>query len=325
MDVATPRALESLTFADLLAPLAREDFTRDIQGTKPVHVAGSPDKFAFAMSWDILNGLLDQSALWTTHSLQLALDRAVVPAADYALDGVGRDGKPARMVDFERVRALVGRGASIVLNEVETLTPGMKKIAEALGRDPGGKVQANLYCSWQRRQAFAVHFDTHDVFALQIAGEKLWRVYQRHFRDPVNHPAFKRLDQTFHEAHKGPVQLEVMMRPGDLLYIPRGFYHDALAESDAAVHLSYSVVPMIGLDVISILFEYAVMDEVFRAGLPNPPSRGAAALDEHLMRMAGRMREMLRDPKVRVRLDQLIRDFRMPDDHIKLPDDAGGG
>jgi bifunctional lysine-specific demethylase and histidyl-hydroxylase MINA len=323
MDIPAPRSVDSFGFADLLAPLTPEAFVRDVQGKKPLHVPGAPDKFAFAMSWDLLNGILDQSGIWTPQTLNLALDKAVVPLSEYTRDGVGRDGRPAPQVDFERVRALVQRGASIVLNEVETLTPGLKRITEVLSREPGGKVQANLYCSWQRRQAFAVHFDTHDVFAMQITGEKTWRIYQRHFKDPINHPAFKLIDQRAHDANKGALQMEVLMRPGDLIYIPRGFYHEAMAETDATVHLSYSVVSMIGLDVISFLFEHAVRDEVFRGALPQPSVRGGAALEEHLMRIAGRLREILRDPKVRTQLDQIVTDFRNPVQRIKLPDDAG--
>lgn len=325
MDVPAPQVQESFGFAELLAPLPPDEFHRDILGKRPVHVAGAPGKFAFAMSWDILNRLLDQSALWTPHTLQLAINGGTVAPSQYARDGVGRDGKPAQLVDFARVRELARQGASLLLVDIETLSPGAKKIFEVLSREPGGRVQCNLYCSWQRRQAFDVHFDTHDVFALQIAGDKAWRIYQRHFKDPINHPAFKQLTPAYHHANKGPVVMEVMMRPGDLLYIPRGFYHDALAESGATVHLTYSVTRMTGLDVISMLFEHAVMDEVFRAALPDPGLGGGAALDEHLMRIAGRLRELLRDPEVRAHLDQRMRDFRLPVQRIRLPDDPGRG
>ena len=38
-------------------------------------------------------------------------------------------------------------------------------------------MQANSYYTPRRSQGFAVHHDTHDVFVLQVAGEKHWRVY----------------------------------------------------------------------------------------------------------------------------------------------------
>lgn len=323
MDTPQLAMIDDLGFASLLAPLTQEEFFASIRDRRPAHVPGPPDKFAFAMSWDALNRILDQSAIWTPQTLRLVLDTVPVPPEQYARQGTGRDGRPTRLVDFERVRALVGRGAAIVLNDTETLTPGMKRIAEILGETPGGRVQGNLYCSWKKHQAFGAHFDTHDVFAMQVIGEKIWRIYQRHFRDPVNHPAFTQLDRAFHEKHKGALLMEVHMRPGDLLYIPAGFYHEALAESGASVHVAFGIVPVIGLDVVSMLFERGVADELFRARLPHPSERGGKALDEHLLRLAGRMRELLRDPKLRGQIEKTIRDCRFAADRIALPDDVG--
>jgi ribosomal protein L16 Arg81 hydroxylase len=310
-------------FADLIAPLPEDEFFNSFAGKKPVHIPGAADKFAFAMSWDLMNAILDQNAIWTTHTLQLVLDKGVLRPDLYAYEGLARDGNRTPLVDFDKVRALIRQGASIVLNEIETLTPGMKRISEILGRRPGGKVQGNLYCSWQKHQAFDVHFDTHDVFAMQVSGEKVWRIYQRHFKDPINHPAFKVKDPAFNHAHKGALLTEFTMRPGDLVYIPRGFYHEAMAETDATVHMSFSVVPMIGLDVMTMLFEHGVLEDIFRQAVPQPDERGGAALDEYLMRLAGRMREMLRDPKLRAQLDKHLRNFANRPQRIKLPDDSG--
>jgi len=314
--VAASNAVQG--FADLIAPVSEEDFFASIAGRKPVHIPGAADKFTFAMSWDHMNRILNQSTIWTPHTLQLVLDKVVLGPDQYARPGFGRDGAHTNLVDFDKVRALIRQGASLVLNEIETLTPGMKRIAEILGRQPGGKVQGNLYCSWQKHQAFDVHYDTHDVFAMQVAGDKVWRIYQRHFKDPINHPAFKSLDASFHHAHKGALLMEFTMRPGDLVYIPRGFYHEAMAESDATVHMSFSVVPLIGLDIISMLFEFGVMDDVFRQAVPSPDAQGGKVLDEHLMRLAGRMREILRDPKVRMQIDAAIRNFHFPVERIDV-------
>lgn len=312
------------SFADLIAPLPEDEFFNSFAGKKPVHIPGAADKFTFAMSWDLMNAILDQNAIWTTHTLQLVLDKGVLRPELYAYEGLMRDGNRTPLVDFDKVRAFIRQGASVVLNEIETLTPGMKRISEILSRTPGGKVQGNLYCSWQKHQAFDVHFDTHDVYAMQIVGEKVWRMYQRHFKDPINHPAFKMRDPAFHDAHKGALMAEFVMRPGDLVYIPRGFYHEALAESDATVHMSFSVVPMIGLDVMTMLFEQSVLDDIFRQAVPRPSERGGAALDEYLMRIAGRLRETLREPKFRAQLETLVTNFANRPQRIKLPDDSKG-
>lgn len=323
MDVSHAMDIAPHNLADLLSPLTPQEFANSFYEKKPIHIPGSAaDKFAFAMSWDILNGILDQSSIWTPQTLQLVLDKGMVPQDQYTREGLAADGRVVPQVDFEKVRRLVAQGASIVLNSIETLTPGIKRIAEILGREPGGKVQGNLYCSWQAHQAFDVHYDTHDVFAMQITGEKAWRIYQRHFQYPINHPAFKKT-AAFNHEHKGPLLMEFIMRPGDLVYIPRGFYHEALAQSEGTVHISFSVVKMIGIDVLTVLFEHGLLDDVFRQHLPHPAARDGKALDEHLMRIAGRLRELLREPHIRTQIENLISGFRYPVDRIKLPDDAG--
>ena len=64
-------------------------------------------------------------------------------------------------------------------------------LADDLQIITNGKCQANLYFSMQSHQAFAPHYDTHDVFALHCEGEKVWNIYENFEQDPINHPIFK--------------------------------------------------------------------------------------------------------------------------------------
>ncbi len=314
---------EGLVFADLISPLPLDEFHEKVRGREPKFIPGDPEKFASAMSWDILTDLLNQTAIWTPHTLELVLDNVKIPPDRYCRMGQQRDGSQGLLADMDQVKEWLKKGASMVLNDIETLTPGMKRIADMLGKDPGGLVQGNLYCSWEAHQAFAVHFDTHDVFALQIAGEKDWLIYQRHFKDPINHPEFATFDQEFHDTHKGEVSMKFTMTPGDMVYIPRGFYHEALASSPGTVHLSYSLVPMIGLDLISAVFERAVHDEVFRQNVPHISIRDGKAAEEHWVRLAGRFRELVRDPEFMEKMKLGLERHNYPRSYIRLPDDAG--
>ena len=77
-----------------------------------------------------------------------------------------------------------------------------------------------------------MHYDTHDVFALQVDGIKRWEVFAPVFPDPLafQHWADVRSpnDQpTPAPAPDEPPVLEVTMAPGDCLYLPRGFVHRA--------------------------------------------------------------------------------------------------
>ena len=287
-----PRSIASL--ADLLHPVDEAAFFAEYYDRKPLHVsAADPDRFADVMSWDILNRLLNMTAIWSPESLKLVLDRRPVPAERYCRTAVDRTNKPALQPDAEQVNALLQRGASLVINDIDTLWPGLAAAADALESGLNGKTQSNLYCSAAAHQAFDSHFDTHEVFALHIAGEKVWRIYEGRLDRPIAHPAYKTLPQSHNDKHKGSVAMEVTLRPGDLLYIPRGTYHDALASSAATIHVSFGVTHMIGFDVLNALLDHAVDDPLFRTNLPLPRA-GEAAVREHLQALADRARAILR-------------------------------
>ena len=159
------------SFARLLDPVAPETFFAEVHHRKPLHVPGGADKFASVMSWDILNEMLAMD-VWDANTLALVLDRQRVPPASYSRTVQNRNQRQILQPDAGKVVALIGRGASLVLNNIETLHPGCLAVAETIGRRLGAKVSANLYCSQQQHQAFDSHCDRHDVFALHVVGKK---------------------------------------------------------------------------------------------------------------------------------------------------------
>ncbi|MBI3513532.1 MAG: hypothetical protein HY060_05625 [Proteobacteria bacterium] len=292
------------SFADFLAPVTVEQFRRDYLDRAPLHIPGNADTFADVMSWRELNRLLDMTGIWTSRSLSLSLDCRAIPEQDYCRSGRDRDGRPAMLPDPVRVRRLVRQGASLLLNDIDTLSPGLRAVADLLERTLGGKVQINLYCSWRERQAFPSHFDTHDVFALHIAGAKRWTVYRGRADQPVDHPAWKTLGQAHHDRARGEILTAADLVPGDILYLPRGQYHDALATDDTAIHLAVGVNEPIGLDVLSLLFEDAVAGaDLFRRRLPPVDQAGAVA--DHPAALAARLGARPGEPDFQTKLATL--------------------
>ncbi|MBM3559831.1 MAG: hypothetical protein FJX53_08165, partial [Alphaproteobacteria bacterium] len=265
------------SFADLLAPVDEATFFAEIHDRRPLHIP-APDaaKFSDAMSWQRLNALLNMTAIWSTATFAMVLDRKPVPPEQFTTPVDDRDRRPSRQPHAERVKALLRKGAAIVLNDIETLTPGIADICNALEARWRGRAQANLYCSWEAHQAFDVHFDTHEVFAAHIEGEKVWRVYEGRVDHPIAHPAYKQLPREYHERNRGKVLMEVTLRPGDLLYIPRGQYHDAIASAPGSVHIAFGLTHVIGFDVMQVVFEQAMQDPLFRTNLPLPEDGPAA-------------------------------------------------
>ncbi len=204
------------------------------------------------------------------------------------LDGAARRPDPAR------VQAAFAKGATIVLNETEQLTPTLRAVANCLEHAFYGSASANIYCSPGSRQAFDSHYDDHEVFAFHIAGEKKWRVYEGRIDNPVGQPAPRPNLQQLHDQSKGKVLFEQVMKPGDLMYLPRGQYHDALASGSLSLHVTFSVFPMNGLALFKILESASIPNSLFRDDLPTPDSpEGKAKLRERLVALSAKLSEMM--------------------------------
>ena len=223
--------------------------------------------------------------------------------------------------DPDKVKDFLRRGATLVANDIDHLSPGLTAFADAMEQALGGKVQGNLYLSSRRRQGFGAHFDTHDVYAVHVEGTKTWHVYEGRATDPIAHPMFKTLGREHHDKAKGAKLMDVPMEPGDLLYLPRGQYHDALADEGGTVHIAFGVTYPIGMDVMSFLFDRVVAEPEFRANLPRPSAPdGELALSDRLAALGDRIQAVLREPKTVAQIAALQRGFRYPRHAYALPD-----
>jgi ribosomal protein L16 Arg81 hydroxylase len=307
------------TFEAIMAPLGAQRFLDEYEGKKPLHLKGEPQKFAEVMNWAKLNALLGQAPIWSQQSLLLVLDHEKIAPARYCSTAQGRDGGQVLRPDPDKVQDFLRRGATLVANDIDHLSDGLTAFAQTMEQTLGGKVQGNLYLSSRRRQGFAAHFDTHDVYAVHVEGTKTWHVYEGRAPHPIAHPMFRSYGQEHHERAKGALLMEVHMEPGDLLYLPRGQYHDALADEGGAVHVAFGVTYPIGVDVLSFLYERMMAEPAFRANLPRAAA-GNQAMREHLAGLAKDIATALAEDKTLAHIREIQRGFHYPRHHYTLPD-----
>ncbi|MFH5923258.1 cupin domain-containing protein [Roseomonas xinghualingensis] len=302
------------TLADLLAPMDQARFFAEFHDKQPLHIRGGAAKFAQVLSWSVIDRLLNQTHIWSSQSLKLQMDTQPVPPEAYCIRATGRDNTPVMQPHAPRIQEWAAKGASIVLNDVDSLTPGLASVSQALEGAGLGRAQANVYISFQAHKAFPSHFDTHDVWAVQVEGEKTWNIWSGRADYPIPHPAFRSLGQAHHERARGTLREKVLLKAGDLLYLPRGWYHDALAEGPASVHVAYGVHAPIGLDLANILVERTIQDPLFRQPLPRQDGTPAAqfALTTRAAQLGQRLAEYARDPQVLQVLARHIAESRYP-------------
>jgi len=305
------------SFDDIMAPIGADTFMAEYEGKKPLHIKGAADKFAEVMTWSLLNDLLGQATIWSSQSLMLVLDKEVVSAQAYCAPAAGRDGGQVLRPDPGKVRGLLQKGATLVANDIDHLSAGLTAFSQTMEQALGAKIQGNLYCSSKRRPGFAAHFDTHDVYAVHVEGTKTWHIYEGRADNPIAHPMFKTLGREHHEKAKGKLLMDVKMEPGDLLYLPRGQYHDALADEGGAVHIAFGATFPIGMDVMSMLFERVLAEPVFRANLPR---HGSGGIEERLARLGDKIGDILVHPKTAAAMRDVQKAFFFPRHGYDLPD-----
>lgn len=287
-----------ITFARLLAPIGVDEFFDTYYEKKPLYVEGTPEKVAGICCWDDFNELIHETGIWSDQTFKMVIDTERVAPRDYCERAPGRDGISLNIPVSHKVQRQLDAGASIVLDLVETLTPGIRAVTESLEMALATRISCNAYCSQNQRRAFPSHFDTMEVFALHMEGRKQWRVYEGRFEDPLEAPGY---DQTsfppeYHDKAKGGVLMQIEMKPGDLLYLPKGWYHDALASSDACLHLSFSTAQATGIYFMRWLARGLDDIAVFRR--PMPPHDDVAAHDAHIEKLKQAFVEAMSAPDV---------------------------
>lgn len=136
-------------------------------------------------------------------------------------------------------------GATLVLSRAHRRFVGLSSLVSNATVALQWRCQANVYLSPPGRQGFNPHYDTHDVFILQVAGAKRFRFYRGGVDLPLVSDSF---DPS--TSIDPDVVEEVVLSAGDTLYIPRGMVHDAVAESDhSSLHVTLGVFPVCESDV----------------------------------------------------------------------------
>ena len=266
----TAPGLESL--ARVLEPCAPEEFLDSSWGVNFLHVRGRAGRFAQMMPWGRLSEILSRQRL-DFPRLRLVRDGKSLPVSSYLRHATsGRQRTTIPRLKSAGLARHLREGATLVLDAVDELSAPIEELAEGLELFFREHVQVNLYAGWQTSRGFDLHWDDHDVFILQVAGRKKWSVYGQ----TRPYPLVNDIEKAQKPEH-APVW-EGTLEDGDLLYIPRGWWHVAVPLAEPTLHLTVGVHNRTGLDFLRWLSEQVRASETFRQDLPrlaSPAERAA--------------------------------------------------
>ena len=163
-------------------------------------------------------------------------------------------------------------GATLVLQALHRTHEPMLRFAQDLAADLGHPCQVNAYVTPPQNTGFSDHYDVHDVFVVQVEGEKRWRIREPVWPLPLRDQPWDQRRAAVEEAAGTPPLDEFVMTPGDVLYLPRGFLHSATAMGEVSIHLTIGVHQWTRHHLAEQLTEAALRrladDETVRASLP---------------------------------------------------------
>lgn len=245
---------------DLISSIIDEDFFT-VVGREHRLYPGPADRLACLFNWDDLVGVLTNQQL-RSPQLRLVRHAEVLPETTYVRASRGRRSRVRLELNTDAVSQAFADGYTAALRYADELHPALGDLAAAFERRLEQPFEFNAYASFVATPGFGAHWDDHDVFVFQLAGAKRWRVFGR--TENSLRPR---------SAGKEPVPAEpiddVQLTAGDVLYLPRGFWHDPVAlDGEPSLHVTGSAESVTGAGLATWAVQELALRDTMCADVP---------------------------------------------------------
>ncbi len=150
-------------------------------------------------------------------------------------------------------RKLFANRMALLFNNVQILSPLLNEWLQALARDLGLPMSTHARCmvyATPNGKGTAAHFDQNINFVLQLQGIKKWKLAPNlHVENPTQRYTIGQPMDPELESYASPEMpsempkdaQEIVLKPGSMLFVPRGFWHSTEAEGEAlALNFTFS-------------------------------------------------------------------------------------
>ncbi|HEY9000089.1 MAG TPA: cupin domain-containing protein [Mucilaginibacter sp.] len=253
--------MDIFSFHELIAPLTIEDFFhRYWEKGFVLNSHNNPAYFDKVLTIADIDALLSQQNL-IPEGIKL-MDKGInIPSEKWTRSDTLLNGTIRIVVDPKKLFDLFNKGTTIIINSAERSIPRLADVCRSIEQELKFRVQANIYITPPGSQGFALHYDPHDIFLMQLKGPKTWLIYDSSEELPITYRAFR-------EEPKLISKFDI--HSGDFLYIPRGTPHEAYSSDSSTVHVNFSLKPVYGFHLIGELARIAADNEkFFRQTIPH--------------------------------------------------------
>ena len=194
-------------------------------------------------------GLIDKPAFFTLAHLQAHLNNPLLLPTYFKMYWQGKevDCRPAvghKVIQTSEAPFLnkgilqeyLANGASLVLEGIDILDPQINAMCGAIDASNECVLSNSVVFFSQAKggEAYRGHLDTADVLVVQLAGHKKWKIHQRQT------PRWVELNELDATA-MGPLQAEIVMAPGDALFVKSYTPHQVQTADDYSMHMAFDI------------------------------------------------------------------------------------
>jgi ribosomal protein L16 Arg81 hydroxylase len=273
-----PSQAQASSWRRLLAPIDPDVFLNEYFGEKPLYIPGEPGKLADLFSWSDLNSALDQDLIPFPHVRLIRGGKYLSPKS-YCTKREWHLRPDASLVLKE-----MSEGATLYLTYGDRLTPKLREFTRSLERELRAVARIDVLAGCSPVRGFGVHWDPFECFNVQLSGTKLWKLYkpQRPYPMKTTFAFPHREDVVESGPPSDPPIWEGILRPGDLIYVPRGWWHHVSPEELPSLHLSVTLEVPAGSDLLHWLADHLKTEDLGRKSVPywkSAAERGAYLRD----------------------------------------------
>lgn len=232
---------------ELLGKIPRSTFMEQHFLRLPFSLPGTASQFCSLGSWETIDAILAS------------------PDPDVMVVREGRRWADAdRTPSPDEARRLHAEGYTLLVRHAERHHPGIAELARSFAEEFAAPCDVHLYCTPGNQHGFGWHYDAEDVFILQTHGSKEYSLR----KNTVNPwPLVETLPQDMrYERELMPV-MKCILKPGDWLYIPNGYWHVAVAP-EPSISLAVGLLTPAAIDALDFLRQRLLSSMLWRQRLP---------------------------------------------------------
>lgn len=249
----------------LVYPTSIETFLRSVYGRTFGYYPGHLTTFSDIIDWPTISRMVT-SQYKDDRVVRIVRAGTPVPRQRYTSEQQGQ-----QILHLSAMIDELSGERALIIEDVEMLHEPVTKLVMALERELRESIGAQIFASGPHYSGFGAHWDPYDVIVLQVLGSKVWTLYEPSRPDPLM------LDIAEHELDPSRRITTVKMGPGDVLYLPRGWWHDVESSGEASAHITLAVKRRVGVDYLSWLNGELRVEEILRRNIPRFPEEGSPA------------------------------------------------